>query len=83
MLGMNYRMIALSMTALVAFAGRGGGGNGTAPYSVPHTAPATQATSLLGTAQFQTATRGIQAGFAAANGFAVYDFDLDLTTPGT
>lgn len=86
MLRMNYRMITLSMTALAAFAGCGGGGNGTTPYSapaVPHTAPATQAPSLLGTAQFQTATRGIQSGFAAANGFAVYDFDLDLTTPGT
>jgi predicted lipoprotein with Yx(FWY)xxD motif len=25
----------------------------------------------------------MQTGFAAANGFAVYNFDLDLTTPGT
>jgi predicted lipoprotein with Yx(FWY)xxD motif len=30
-----------------------------------------------------TATRGAQSGFASSNGFAVYNFDLDLTTPGT
>jgi predicted lipoprotein with Yx(FWY)xxD motif len=30
-----------------------------------------------------TATRGAQSGFSTSNGFAVYNFDLDLTTPGT
>jgi predicted lipoprotein with Yx(FWY)xxD motif len=81
---MNHRMIVLSMTALAIFAGCGGG-NGTMPSSAPvqHTAPATQTSSPLGTAQFQTASRGMQTAFAASNGFAVYNFDLDLTTPGT
>jgi predicted lipoprotein with Yx(FWY)xxD motif len=47
------------------------------------TAPAAPASSALSTAQFMTASRGTQTGFAAKNGFAVYNFDLDLTTPGT
>jgi predicted lipoprotein with Yx(FWY)xxD motif len=91
---MNYRMIALSMTALAAFAGCGGGSNGTTPspaavtpQTTPMSTPAPTATpagaTALGTASFTTATRGAQTGFAGTNGFAVYNFDLDLTTPGT
>jgi len=94
---MNYRMIALSISALAVFAGCGGGSNGTTPSttpvvqqnapamaaSTPTPVPVPQATAVLGTAQFATAARGSQTGFAGANGFAVYNFDLDLTTPGT
>ena len=85
---MNYRMIALSMTALAAFAGCGGGSTSTTPTPTTVAPPSTTVTPpstavALGTAQFNTASRGMQTGFAGTNGFAVYNFDLDLTTPGT
>jgi predicted lipoprotein with Yx(FWY)xxD motif len=40
------------------------------------------AAAALPQANFTTATRGTQMGLAALNGFAVYNFDLDLSTPG-
>jgi predicted lipoprotein with Yx(FWY)xxD motif len=84
---MKHTLIALSLTAVAAFSAcSGGGGGGTTAYGAP-VAPPVMSTaapmSLPTTSQFATASRGMQSGFAAANGFAVYDFDLDLTTPGT
>ena len=52
------------------------------PITTASASPA-PASSALNTAQFMTASRGTQTGFAAKIGFAVYNFDLDLTTPGT
>jgi predicted lipoprotein with Yx(FWY)xxD motif len=84
---MKHTLIALSLTAVAAFSAcSGGGGGGTTAYGAP-VAPPVMSTaapsSVPTTSQFTTASRGMQSGFAAANGFAVYDFDLDLTTPGT
>jgi predicted lipoprotein with Yx(FWY)xxD motif len=92
---MKYAIIALSLAAAATFSGCGGGsgttsmggtpiapGSPVSPVSSQGTAPPATVNSLS-TSQFMTASRGSQSGFAAANGFAVYNFDLDLTTPGT
>jgi predicted lipoprotein with Yx(FWY)xxD motif len=83
---MKHAIIALSLAAAATFTGCGGGSGttptGAAPVAPQATAPPATVNSPT-TAQFMTASRGTQSGFAAANGFAVYDFDLDLTTPGT
>jgi len=84
---MNYRAMSLSATlsvaALALFSACSGGSNSTSmqPVAVP-TAPATTAPPALPEATFSTSTRGAQTGLAAINGFAVYNFDQDLTTPG-
>jgi predicted lipoprotein with Yx(FWY)xxD motif len=84
---MNYRAVALSVTALAVFSACSGS-NGTMPSTTtsmqPVVAPtmAASATPALPQANFTTASRGTQMGLAATNGFAVYNFDLDLTTPG-
>jgi predicted lipoprotein with Yx(FWY)xxD motif len=84
---MKHTLIALSVTAIAAFSAcSGGGGGGTNAYGAPVAPPVMSTPAPLSspaTAQFTTPSRGTQSGFAAANGFAVYDFDLDLTTPGT
>jgi predicted lipoprotein with Yx(FWY)xxD motif len=88
---MKYRAIilsaALSVTALAVFSACSGGSNGSMPAAAvqPLAAPATAAPTAppaLPLATFSTASRGAQSGLAATNGFAVYNFDLDLTTPG-
>jgi predicted lipoprotein with Yx(FWY)xxD motif len=82
-------MIALSLTTVAAFSAcSGGGGSGTtslggAAMPPVMSTPMPVKVSTPTTSQFATTSRGTQSGFAAANGFAVYDFDLDLTTPGT
>ncbi len=55
-----------------------------APTMAASAAPtmAASAAPALPQANFTTATRGTQMGLAALNGFAVYNFDLDLSTPG-
>jgi predicted lipoprotein with Yx(FWY)xxD motif len=88
---MKYRALtvsaALSVAALAVFSACSGGSNGSMPaasvqpLAAPTTAP-TAAPPALALATFSTATRGAQSGLAATNGFAVYNFDLDLTTPG-
>jgi predicted lipoprotein with Yx(FWY)xxD motif len=84
---MNYRAItlpaALSVVALAVFSACSGGSNSTSmsPLAAPATVAPT-APPALPQAAFSTATRGSQTGLAAINGFAVYNFDLDLTTPG-
>jgi predicted lipoprotein with Yx(FWY)xxD motif len=89
---MTYRVLALSAFAAAVFSACSSGG-GTAtpnvPQSAPSVAPTTAPTAAptagaqaLSNATFATAARGPQVGFAAPSGFAVYDFDLDLSTPG-
>jgi predicted lipoprotein with Yx(FWY)xxD motif len=84
---MNYRAITMSATlsvaALAIFSACSGGSNSPAMQAVPTpTTPATAAPPALPQATFTTPTRGSQMGLAAVNGFAVYNFDQDLTTPG-
>jgi predicted lipoprotein with Yx(FWY)xxD motif len=84
---MNYRAITLCVTALAVFSACSGGSNGTTPSASmqPLAAPTTAASAAppaLALASFSTASRGAQTGLSATNGFAVYNFDLDLTMPG-
>jgi predicted lipoprotein with Yx(FWY)xxD motif len=76
-------LVALSAIAVLAACGGGAGSNG-AMYMAPVLPGSAQAQqSALTTATFATPARGAQSGFASYGGFAVYDFDLDLTSPGT
>jgi predicted lipoprotein with Yx(FWY)xxD motif len=85
---MNYRVLVLSAFAAAAFSACSSGGGTAMPtvsQSAPSAAPTIAATAgpqVLSNATFATASRGPQVGFAAPSGFAVYDFDLDLSTPG-
>jgi predicted lipoprotein with Yx(FWY)xxD motif len=88
---MKYYAIALSAAALSVFAAcSGSGGSGSTPVSMPVTpvtpvSPAQTSTAAptLTMSNFTTpnSNRGTQSGFMAANGFAVYDFDLDINPP--
>jgi predicted lipoprotein with Yx(FWY)xxD motif len=51
------------------------------PVTAP-TTPATAAPPALPQATFTTPSRGPEMGLATLTGFAVYNFDQDLTTPG-
>jgi predicted lipoprotein with Yx(FWY)xxD motif len=82
---MDVRMRAVSLSAIAALAACGGGaGSNGAMYMAPVLPVSAQAQqAAIITATFATPARGTQAGFATNGGFAVYDFDLDLTSPGT
>jgi predicted lipoprotein with Yx(FWY)xxD motif len=80
----NYRAIAVSVIGLVALAACGGGaGSNGAMFVAPVISAPGSSQQSLATATFATPARGTQSGFAMGNGFAVYVFDLDLTTAGT
>jgi predicted lipoprotein with Yx(FWY)xxD motif len=84
---------ALSVFAACSGSGGTGSGMGTVntpvtpvmPSSMPSSPakPVASAAPALTMGNFTTPTsnRGTQSGFMAANGFAVYDFDLDLNPP--
>jgi predicted lipoprotein with Yx(FWY)xxD motif len=83
---MNTRLIALPIIALAVFSACSGGGGGISGYggapAVIQTVAPTQTQSLsMNSFTTPNSGRGTQSGFAATNGFAVYDFDLDLNPP--
>jgi predicted lipoprotein with Yx(FWY)xxD motif len=82
---MNVRMLAVSLSVVAALAAcSGGSGSNGAMYVPPALSVSMQAQqAAITTTTFATPARGMQTGFAVNSGFAVYDFDLDLTSPGT
>jgi predicted lipoprotein with Yx(FWY)xxD motif len=86
---MKYHAIALSVAALSVFAAcSGGAGSGMGSVNTPvmpgtPAQPMATAAPALTMSNFTTpnSSRGTQSGFTVANGFAVYDFDLDLNPP--
>jgi len=80
----------LSVAALAIFSACSGGSNVASTPLAPPTAaaptapaaPVATAAPALPQASFMTPARGAQTGLAELNGFAVYNFDQDLTTPG-
>jgi predicted lipoprotein with Yx(FWY)xxD motif len=82
---MNIRTLAVSLSTVAALAACGGGSGSNGAMYVPPVLSVTPKAqqSAITTATFATATRGTQTGWAADGGFAVYHFDLDLTSPGT
>jgi predicted lipoprotein with Yx(FWY)xxD motif len=82
---MKYHIVAVSVAALSMFSACSGDGGGTSAYGTA--VPAAQTTPspapALTISSFSTPNsgRGTQSGFAATNGFAIYDFDLDINPP--